>query len=126
LFITAFPGALIIGRTPEYLGKKIATREMQFALLVSPALVLIFVDASSMLKIALDSLGVGGPHGLSEIVYAYASSAADNGSSFARLNANAPWYNVTTGIVMYFGRVAHAIPILAIAGSLAAKKEAKP
>jgi potassium-transporting ATPase potassium-binding subunit len=70
-----------------------------------------------MLKIALDSLGVGGPHGLSEIVYAYASSAADNGSSFARLNANAPWYNVTTGIVMYFGRVAHAIPILAIAGS---------
>jgi potassium-transporting ATPase potassium-binding subunit len=126
LFITAFPGALIIGRTPEYLGKKIAIRQMQFALLVSPALVLIFADASSMLKIALDSLGVGGPHGLSEIVYAYASSAADNGSSFAGLNANARWYNVTTGIVMYFGRVAHAIPILAIAGSLAAKKEANP
>jgi potassium-transporting ATPase potassium-binding subunit len=63
------------------------------------------------------SSNCSGPHGLSEIVYAYASSAADNGSSFARLNANAPWYNVTTGIVMYFGRVAHAIPILAIAGS---------
>ena len=129
VFITAFIGALMIGRTPEYLGKKIATRDMQLALLallVSPALVLIFAGASSILKIALDSLGAAGPHGLSEIVYAYASSAADNGSSFAGLNANTPWYNVTTGIAMFFGRFAHAIPILAIAGSLAAKKKAKP
>jgi len=129
VFITAFIGALMIGRTPEYLGKKISTREMQFALfalLVSPALILVFASASSILKIALDSLGGGGPHGLSEIVYAYASSAADNGSSFAGLNANTPWYNVTTGVAMFFGRFAHAIPILAIAGSLAAKKKAKP
>jgi potassium-transporting ATPase potassium-binding subunit len=129
VFITAFIGALMIGRTPEYLGKKISTRDMQFALfalLVSPTLVLVFAGFSSMLKIALDSLGVGGPHGLSEIVYAYASSAADNGSSFAGLNANTPWYNVTTGVAMFFGRFAHAIPILAIAGSLAAKKKAKP
>ena len=129
VFITAFIGALMIGRTPEYLGKKISTREMQFALfalLLSPALILVFAGASSMLKIALDSLGVGGPHGLSEIVYAYASSAADNGSSFAGLNANTLWYNITTGLAMFFGRFAHAIPILAIAGSLAAKKRAKP
>jgi K+-transporting ATPase ATPase A chain len=129
VLITAFIGALMIGRTPEYLGKKISTRDMQFALfalLVSPALVLVFAGVSSMLKIALDSLGVGGPHGLSEIVYAYASSAADNGSSFAGLNANTLWYNVTTGVVMFFGRFAHAIPILAIAGSLAAKTKAKP
>jgi potassium-transporting ATPase potassium-binding subunit len=129
VFITAFIGALMIGRTPEYLGKKISTREMQFALfalLLSPALILVFAGGSSMLKIALDSLGVGGPHGLSEIVYAYASSAADNGSSFAGLNANTLWYNVTTGLPMFFGRFAHAIPILAIAGSLAAKKKAKP
>jgi K+-transporting ATPase ATPase A chain len=80
VFITAFIGALMIGRTPEYLGKKISTREMQlalFALLLSPALTLVSAGASSMLKIALDSLGVGGPHGLSEIVYAYASSAAE-------------------------------------------------
>jgi K+-transporting ATPase ATPase A chain len=129
VFITAFIGALMIGRTPEYLGKKISTRDMQFALfalLVSPALILIFAGASSMLKIALDSLGVGGPHGLSEIVYAYASTAADNGSSFAGLSANTPWYNITTGLTMFFGRFAHAIPILAIAGSLAAKKKAKP
>ena len=121
-------GALMIGRTPEYLGTKIATRDMQFSLLalpVSPALVLAFAGASSMLKIALDSLGAAGPHGLFEIVYAYASSAADNGSSFAGLNANTPWYNVTTGIAMFFGRFAHAIPILAIAGSLAAKRKAK-
>ena len=128
VFITAFIGALMIGRTPEYLGKKISTREMQFALfalLLSPALILVSAGVSSVLKIALDSLGVGGPHGLSEIVYAYASSAADNGSSFAGLNANTLWYNITTGLAMFFGRFAHAIPILAIAGSLAAKKRAK-
>jgi K+-transporting ATPase A subunit len=108
---------------------KISTREMQFALfalLLSPALILVSAGASSVLKIALDSLGVGGPHGLSEIVYAYASSAADNGSSFAGLSANTLWYNITTGLAMFFGRFAHAIPILAIAGSLAAKKRAKP
>jgi K+-transporting ATPase ATPase A chain len=119
----------MIGRTPEYLGKKINARDMQFAmfaLLLSPALVLVFAGAASVIKIALDSLGAGGPHGLSEIVYAYASSAADNGSAFAGLNANTPWWNVTTGIAMFFGRFAHAIPILAIAGSLAAKKKAMP
>jgi len=129
VFITAFIGALMIGRTPEYLGKKISIRDMQFALfalLVPPALVLVFAAAATLFQPALDNRGVVGPHGLSEIVYAYASSAADNGSSFAGLNANTPWYNVTTGIAMYFGRFAHAIPILAIAGSLGAKKKAKP
>jgi len=126
VFIAAFLAALMIGRTPEYLGKKISVREMQLALLallLSPALVLVFSAASASSKLALDSLGIGGPHGLSEIVYAYASSAADNGSAFAGLNANTPWFNVTTGIVMFLGRFAHAIPILAIAGSLAAKKK---
>src|SRR5208282_1599686 len=125
-FITAFLAGLMIGRTPEYLGKKISTRDMQFAifaLLVSPVLMLGFAGASTLLKTALDSLGAGGPHGLSEIIYAYASSVSDNGSAFAGLNANTPWYNVTTGIVMFLGRFAHAIPILAIAGSLAAKKK---
>ena len=126
-FITAFLGALMIGRTPEYLGKKIGVRDMQFALfalLVSPVLLLGLSGASTLLKTALDSLGEGGPHGLSEIVYAYASTASDNGSGFAGLNANTPWYNVTTGIVMFLGRFAHAIPILAIAGSLTAKNKA--
>jgi potassium-transporting ATPase potassium-binding subunit len=121
VFVTAFIGALMIGRTPEYLGKKISIREMQFALfalLLPPALVLILAAAATIFQPALQSRGVVGPHGLSEIIYAYASSAADNGSSFAGLSANTPWYNVTTGIAMYFGRFAHAIPILAIAGSL--------
>jgi len=128
-FVTAFLAALMIGRTPEYLGKKISTREMQFAmfaLLVPPLLLLGLSGASVLLKMALDSLGAGGPHGLSEIVYAYASSAADNGSAFAGLNANTPWWNVTTALAMFLGRFAHAIPILAIAGSLAAKKKAMP
>jgi potassium-transporting ATPase potassium-binding subunit len=125
-FSTSFRAALMIGRTPEYLGKKIGVRDMQFALfalLVPPVLLLGLAGASVLLKTALDSLGAGGPHGLSEIVYAYASTASDNGSAFAGLNANTPWYNVTTGIAMFFGRFAHAIPILAIAGSLAAKNK---
>ena len=126
VFIAAFIGALMIGRTPEYLGKKINARDMQFAmfaLLLPPALVLIFAGAACVIKIALDSLGTVGPHGLTEIVYAYASSAADNGSAFAGLNANTPWWNVTSGLAMFLGRFAHAIPILAIAGSLAAKRK---
>jgi K+-transporting ATPase ATPase A chain len=125
-FITAFLAALMIGRTPEYLGKKISTRDMQlamFALLVSPVLLLGLSGASALLKTALDSLGAGGPHGLSEILYAYASTVSDNGSAFAGLSANTPWFNVTTGLAMFFGRFAHAIPILAIAGSLAGKQK---
>ena len=128
-FIAAFIAALMIGRTPEYLGKKISTRDMQFAILaimVSPLLLLGFTGASALFKPALDSLGAAGPQGLTEIVYAYASTVADNGSAFAGLSANTPWYNVTTGLAMFFGRFAHAIPILAIAGSLAAKKKVKP
>jgi K+-transporting ATPase ATPase A chain len=128
-FIAAFLAALMIGRTPEYLGKKISARDMQFAifaLLVSPVLLLGLAGASTVLKTALDSLGAGGPHGLSEILYAYASTVSDNGSAFAGLSANTPWYNVTTGLAMFFGRFAHAIPILAIAGSLAAKKKVSP
>ena len=95
-----------------------------FALLVSPVLLLGLAGASALLKTALDSLGAGGPHGLSEIVYAYASTRFGQRLAFAGLNANTPWYNVTTGLAMFFGRFAHAIPILAIAGSLAAKNKA--
>jgi K+-transporting ATPase ATPase A chain len=128
-FIAAFLTALMIGRTPEYLGKKISVRDMQFAmfaLLVSPVLLLGLAGASAFLKTALDSLGAGGPHGLSEILYAYASTVSDNGSAFAGLSANTPWFNVTTGLAMFFGRFAHAIPILAIAGSLAGKQRVSP
>ena len=127
--LAAFLAGLMVGRTPEYLGKKIAGIEIRlaiFAVLVSPLLLLGFAGASTLLKIALDSLGAAGPHGLSEILYAYASSVSDNGSAFAGLNANTPWYNVTTGLAMFLGRFAHAIPILAITGSLARKTKTAP
>ena len=127
--VAAFLSGLMVGRTPDFLGKKIGAREMQFALfalLVAPALLLGFTAASALAKVALDSLAPGGPHGLTEILYTYASSVSDNGSSFAGLNANTPWFNVTTGIAMLLGRLAHAVPILAIAGSLAIKKKAPP
>jgi potassium-transporting ATPase potassium-binding subunit len=105
--LAAFLSGLMVGRTPQYMGKSIGTREMQltvFTLLVSPVFMVGFAGASAVLKIALDSLGAGGPHGLSEILYAYASSVADNGSAFGGLNANTPWYNVTTGVAMFVGR----------------------
>ncbi len=125
--ITVFVAGLMVGRTPEYLGKKIETREMKFAMLavlLYPLLVLGFTGTSVMLKTALDSLNNGGPHGLSEIFYAFASTTANNGSAFAGLNGNTPWFNTTLGIAMLFGRFAYVIPVLALAGSLAAKTKA--
>ncbi|HMK88420.1 MAG TPA: potassium-transporting ATPase subunit KdpA [Methylocystis sp.] len=124
--LAVFIGGLMVGRTPEYLGKKIEAREMKFVMLsvlLGPALVLVFSAVSVSLKVAVDSLGNAGPHGFSEIVYAYASTAADNGSSFGGLAANTPWFNATTGVVMLLGRLAGVIPIMALAGSLAAKKK---
>ena len=125
--IAVFIAGLMVGRTPEYLGKRIETREMKlvmFAILIYPALVLGFAGASVMLKTALDSLNNAGPHGLSEILYAYASATANNGSAFAGLNGNTPWFNTTLGIAMLLGRFAYIVPVLALAGSLAAKKRA--
>jgi K+-transporting ATPase ATPase A chain len=125
--IAVFVAGLMVGRTPEYLGKKIESREMKlamFAVLIYPLSVLGFSAASVLLKTALDSLGNAGPHGLSEIIYAFASANANNGSAFAGLNGDTPWFNTTLGIVMLLGRFAYAIPVLALAGSLAAKKKA--
>ena len=127
--ISVFIAGLMVGRTPEYLGKKIEAREMKFAmlsLLLAPVLVLIFSAISVSSKIALDSLGNAGPHGFSEILYAYASTASDNGSAFGGLNVNTLWFNTTTGIVMILGRLAGVVPIMAIAGSLAQKKKVLP
>ncbi len=127
--IAVFIAGLMVGRTPEYLGKKIEAREMKLAMLavlIYPILVLGFSAASTLLKVALDSLNNSGPHGLSEIVYAFASTTANNGSAFAGLNGNTPWFNTTLGLAMLFGRFAYAIPALALAGSLAAKKKAPP
>ena len=126
--IAVFIAGLMVGRTPEYLGKKIETREMKlimFAILIYPAVVLGFAGASVMVQTALDSLGNGGPHGLSEILYAYASANANNGSAFAGLNGNTPWFNTTLGLAMLLGRFAYIVPVMALAGSLAAKKKAQ-
>ncbi len=124
--IAVFIAGLMVGRTPEYLGKKIETREMKLAMLavlIYPLIVLGFAGASVLLKTALDSLGNSGPHGLSEIIYLFASSNANNGSAFAGINGNTPWFNTTGGLAMLLGRFAYVIPVLALAGSLAAKKK---
>jgi K+-transporting ATPase ATPase A chain len=125
--IAVFVAGLMVGRTPEYLGKKIESREMKlamFAVLIYPMVVLGFSGAAVLLKTALDSLNNAGPHGLSEIIYAYASTNANNGSAFAGLNGATPWFNTTLGLAMLLGRFAYAIPVLALAGGLAAKKKA--
>ncbi len=124
--IAVFIAGLMVGRTPEYLGKKIEVREMKFAMLavlIYPLIVLGFTGASVLLKTALDSLGNSGPHGLSEIIYLFASSNANNGSAFAGINGNTLWFNTTGGLAMLLGRFAYVIPVLALAGSLAAKKK---
>jgi potassium-transporting ATPase potassium-binding subunit len=124
--IAVFVAGLMVGRTPEYLGKKIEVREMKFAMfavLIYPLAVLGFTGASVLLQTALDSLGNSGPHGLSEIIYLFASSNANNGSAFAGINGNTLWFNTTGGLVMLLGRFAYVVPVLALAGSLAAKKK---
>ena len=124
--IAVFVAGLMVGRTPEYLGKKIEVREMKFAMfavLIYPLSVLGFTGASVLLQTALDSLNNNGPHGLSEIVYLFASSSANNGSAFAGINGNTLWFNATGGLVMLLGRFAYVMPVLAMAGSLAAKKK---
>ena len=125
--IAVFVAGLMVGRTPEYLGKKIESREMKLAMLavlIYPIVVLGFSAASVLLKTALDSLNNAGPHGLSEIIYAFASTNANNGSAFAGLNGATPWFNTTLGLAMLFGRFCYVIPVLALAGSSAAKKKA--
>jgi len=122
--LTVFIAGLMVGRTPEFLGKKIEIREMKFAMLavlILPLAVLSFTAISAMLPIALASLANAGPHGLTELLYAYSSAVGNNGSAFAGLNANTPWFNTTLGIAMMAGRFGYAVPVMAIAGSVAAK-----
>ena len=125
--LTVFIAGLMVGRTPEYLGKKIEAREMKLAmlaLLILPLAILGFSAVSAMLPKAHESLANAGPRGLTEIVYAYSSAAGNNGSAFSGLSANSPWYNTTLGIAMLLGRFAYVVPVMAIAGALAAKKKA--
>jgi potassium-transporting ATPase potassium-binding subunit len=123
--IAVFVAGLMVGRTPEYLGKKIEAYEMKMAalvILIPPALVLIGTAIAVMTPSALASLANPGAHGFSEILYAYSSMGNNNGSAFAGYNANIPFVNMTGGVVMLFARYWLAVPTLAIAGSLARKK----
>ncbi|MBI1172357.1 potassium-transporting ATPase subunit KdpA [bacterium] len=122
--LSVFVAGLMVGRTPEFLGKKIEAREIRLAVLavvILPLAILGFTALAAMLPAALSSLNNAGPHGLSELLYAYSSAAGNNGSAFAGLNADTPWFNVTLGIAMVLGRFAYVLPVLAMAGSLAAK-----
>lgn len=125
--IAVFVAGLMVGRTPEYLGKKIETREMKLAMLavlIYPLTVLGFTAASVMLQTGLASMNNAGPHGLSEVLYAFASANDNNGSAFAGLSGNTLWYNTTLGAAMFVGRFLFVIPLLALAGSFATKKKA--
>jgi len=125
VLIAVFVAGLMVGRTPEYLGKKVEAFEMKMAslvILIPPALVLLFTAVAAVSETALASRANPGAHGFSEILYAYSSMSNNNGSAFAGLTADVPFYNWTGGVAMLFARYWLAIPILAIAGSLARKK----
>jgi K+-transporting ATPase ATPase A chain len=129
VLLSVFIAGLMVGRTPEYLGKKIEAREVKLAMLyilIFPLLILYYSGWSVVAPYGVSSLNNIGPHGLSEILYAYSSAAGNNGSAFAGLNANTPWYNVSLGITMLAGRFLMIVPALAIAGSLVGKKVVPP
>jgi K+-transporting ATPase ATPase A chain len=123
--LAVFVAGLMVGRTPEYVGKKIEAKEVKFAVLaiaVLPLIILGFTSLSSVANAGLAGPLNKGPHGFSEILYAFTSAVANNGSAFAGLTANTPWYNGLLGVAMWLGRFFIIVPMLAIAGSLAAKK----
>jgi K+-transporting ATPase ATPase A chain len=127
--IAVFVAGLMVGRTPEYLGKKIEAREVKFAMLavlILPLSILGFSAVAAVLPIALKALENAGPHGLSEIMYAYSSATGNNGSAFAGLSANVPYWNATLGVAMLLGRFGYVIPVLAMAGAIAAKPKLAP
>ncbi|MFE7724481.1 potassium-transporting ATPase subunit KdpA [Streptomyces anthocyanicus] len=120
--VAVFVAGLMVGRTPEYLGKKIGTREIKFAacyILITPALVLVFTAAAMALPTPGDSMTNSGAHGFSEILYAYTSASNNNGSAFAGLDADTQWFNSTLGLAMLLGRFVPMVFVLALAGSLA-------
>jgi len=130
VILTVFIAGLMVGRTPEYLGKKVQAFDVQMAMLyflIFPVVILGFSAIAVMApSFGTSSLSNHGPHGLSQILYAYTSAAGNNGSAFAGLNANTHWYNSTLGITMLCGRFLMMVPMLAIAGNLATKKIAPP
>jgi K+-transporting ATPase ATPase A chain len=126
---SVFIAGLMVGRTPEYLGKKIQAAEMKLVvvyLLAVPLVILTFAGISIVLRSALSSQLNHGPHGLTEMVYAFASSANNNGSAFGGLTGNTQWFNTTLALCMLVGRFFLMIPALAIAGSLGRKQPVPP
>jgi K+-transporting ATPase ATPase A chain len=125
VILAVFIAGLMVGRTPEYLGKKIGSYEVKMAMLALLILaldILGFTAWASVSKSGLDGLNNSGPHGFSEMLYAFSSTTGNNGSAFAGLTANTPWYNTTLGFSMLIGRFLMIVPIMAIAGSLVQKK----
>ncbi|HEY5860342.1 MAG TPA: potassium-transporting ATPase subunit KdpA, partial [Actinomycetota bacterium] len=123
--LAVFIAGLMVGRTPEYLGKKIEPREMKLVsvyILLVPAMILILTGAAVVMDSAVASIFNPGAHGLSEILYAFTSGANNNGSAFGGLSANTPFFNTAIGFAMLFGRFASIVLVLAVAGSLARKK----
>ena len=127
VLIAVFLAGLMIGRTPEYLGKKLHAKEVQLlviTLLVMPVGVLVLGAIAAVMPSAVASVSNPGPHGFSQVLYAFTSASANNGSAFAGLNANTPFYNLMLGLGMVIGRFGYILPVLALAGSLAMKKTA--
>ncbi|HBS57917.1 MAG TPA: potassium-transporting ATPase subunit KdpA, partial [Firmicutes bacterium] len=126
IVLTVFIVGLMVGRTPEYLGKKIEAREMKMATLavvvIPAAAILLFSAAAAVTSAGTAATANPAAHGLSEIIYAYSSAVGNNGSAFAGLSANSLFYNLTLAVAMFIGRFGVIIPVLAIAGSLAEKK----
>ncbi len=129
VIISVFIAGLMVGRTPEYLGKKIESYDVKMAMLyiiIFPLVILILTSISLSSSFGLDSIGNQGPHGLTQVLYAFTSGTANNGSAFGGLNANTLWYNTSIGFSMLLGRFFMMIPVLAIAGNLARKKIVPP
>ncbi len=129
IVLAVFIAGLMVGRTPEYLGKKIEAYDVKMAMLVAlvfPLVILVFTGISSVKGFGTSSILNAGPHGLSEILYAFTSGAANNGSAFGGITVNTPWYDTAIGITMLVGRFLMIIPMLAIAGNLAKKKYVPP
>jgi K+-transporting ATPase ATPase A chain len=125
IVLSVFIAGLMVGRTPEYLGKKIESYDVKMAMvtvLIFCLLVLGFTGIAIVSSYGTSSITNPGPHGLSQVLYAYTSMAGNNGSAFAGLNGNTPWYNVSGAFDMLFGRFFMVIPVLAMAGNLARKK----
>ena len=127
--LAVFIAGLMVGRTPEYLGKKIEAFDVKMAMLVAlvfPLVILVFTGISAVHGFGTSSISNPGPHGLSQMLYAYVSGAGNNGSAFGGLTVNTPWYDTTIGFDMLIGRFFMIIPMLAIAGNLAKKKYVPP